>query len=192
MSRSQDSQRAEATPHPSASRPPSPSRGEGETVLVTTPETQANTEPPSPLEGEGARRAGEGSAESGEARKEWRGPQTRRFRGFARSMRRTPTEAEARMWSLLRSRRFSGYKFRRQLPIENYIVDFVCLESRLIVELDGSQHVESASDKMRDADLTKRGFRVLRFWNGDVFAETDSVLEAIWLALNVADRGGVP
>ena len=87
----------------------------------------------------------------------------------ARQMRREPTEAERRMWRLLRDRRLGGFKFRRQEQLGRYIVDFVCFEQKLIVELDGSQHAESAYDAERDAWLTSRDFVVLRFWNNEVF-----------------------
>ena len=87
----------------------------------------------------------------------------------ARQMRREPTEAERRMWRLLRDRRLGGFKFRRQEQLGRYIVDFVCFEQKLIVELDGSQHAESAYDAERDAWLRSRDFIVLRFWNNEVF-----------------------
>ena len=76
----------------------------------------------------------------------------------ARQMRREPTEAERRMWRLLRDRRLGGFKFRRQEQLGRYIVDFVCFERKLIVELDGSQHAESAYDAERDAWLRSRDF----------------------------------
>src|SRR4051812_28572576 len=86
----------------------------------------------------------------------------------ARHMRREPTEAEKRMWRILRDRRFGRFKFRRQQPLGRYILDFVCLEQKLIVEVDGSQHADSAYDETRDTWLHARGFTVLRFWNNDV------------------------
>jgi very-short-patch-repair endonuclease len=94
-------------------------------------------------------------------------------------MRKEPTEAEARLWYHLRAGRFDGVKFRRQVPIAAFIVDFVSFERMLAIELDGGQHTESASDAVRDAELRQRGFRVLRFWNHDVLADTDAVLTAI-------------
>lgn len=84
-------------------------------------------------------------------------------RQFARSLRREMTEAEDRLWHELRSRRLDRIKFRRQVPIGKYVADFVCLEARLIVEIDGNQHADSVHDAVRDADLKSRGFRVLRF-----------------------------
>ncbi|MBX3499237.1 MAG: endonuclease domain-containing protein [Alphaproteobacteria bacterium] len=103
----------------------------------------------------------------------------------ARSLRRELTEAERALWRRLRRRQFLDARFRRQVPIGPYIADFACLKSRLIIELDGSQHVEAASyDTRRDAFLGREGFTVLRFWNGDVLARPDSVMEAIFVALD--------
>ena len=98
-------------------------------------------------------------------------------------MRRRPTEAEAKLWYLLRDRRFASYKFRRQLPVGDFIADFVCLSAKLIIELDGSQHVENAYDARRDAYLRAQGFRVLRLWNTDILADADAAMDAIWNAL---------
>ncbi|MBL0936736.1 MAG: endonuclease domain-containing protein [Rhizobiaceae bacterium] len=100
-------------------------------------------------------------------------------RSFARTMRREPTEAEDRIWHELRGRRLDRIKFRRQVPIGRYVVDFVCLEAMLVVELDGSQHAESAHDMVRDAELKTRGFRVLRFWNDDVLRDMNGVCDTI-------------
>ncbi|MDR7031955.1 DUF559 domain-containing protein [Mesorhizobium sp. BE184] len=100
-------------------------------------------------------------------------------RQFARSLRREMTEAEDRLWHELRSRRLDRIKFRRQVPIGKYVADFVCLEARLIVEIDGSQHADSAHDFLRDADLKSRGFRVLRFWNDDVLRDLNGVCDTI-------------
>jgi len=102
------------------------------------------------------------------------------LRARARRLRSESTDAERRLWYLLRAHRTFGWKFRRQHPIGTYIVDFVCFECRLIVEVDGSQHREAARyDSIRDRDLEARGFLVLRFWNNDVLAATDAVLEEI-------------
>jgi very-short-patch-repair endonuclease len=100
-------------------------------------------------------------------------------RSFARAMRREPTEAEDRLWHELRGGRLDRIKFRRQVPIGRYVVDFVCLEAMLVVELDGSQHAESAHDMVRDAELKTRGFRVLRFWNDDVLRDMNGVCDTI-------------
>ena len=95
------------------------------------------------------------------------------------------TDAEKRMWHRLRAHRFEGLSFRRQFSIGNYVVDFVCLESRLIIEIDGGQHSESKRDAARDAWLRSQGFSVLRFWNNDVLSNTDGVLERIAQAIPV-------
>jgi very-short-patch-repair endonuclease len=87
----------------------------------------------------------------------------------ARALRNNPTEIEKLLWRRLRMWQLDGYKFRRQQPLGNYIVDFVCLEKRLIVELDGGQHAEQSDyDARRDAWLSQQDFSVLRFWNNDV------------------------
>jgi len=83
------------------------------------------------------------------------------------------------MWRLLRDRRFARFKFRRQAPFQNFIIDFVCFERRFIVEIDGSQHADSRRDAARDAVLTAEGFRVARYWNNDVLQQPSAVLEDI-------------
>jgi very-short-patch-repair endonuclease len=93
------------------------------------------------------------------------------------------TDAERRLWSKLRMRQLDGHKFRRQAPFERYILDFVCLEKRIVVEVDGGQHADSASDSVRTAFLATRGFRVIRFWNAEVLRDLDSVLNRILTAL---------
>ena len=104
--------------------------------------------------------------------------------GNARNLRERSTDVERLLWSRLRNRQLSGCKFRRQQPIGSYVVDFVCLEYRLVIELDGGQHAEQQSqDEVRTAFLHQEGYRVLRFWNNQVLAELDSVLEVIYLAL---------
>lgn len=85
-------------------------------------------------------------------------------RRFAKNMRSTATDAERRLWRMLRAGRLDGLKFQRQVPIDGYVADFVCFEARLIVEADGSQHAESASDRARDAHFAAVGFLTLRFW----------------------------
>jgi len=101
------------------------------------------------------------------------------LRERARSMRRLPTDAERRMWSLLRDRRLGAVKFRRQENLGRYIVDFVCYEKRLIIEIDGSQHAENKRDEARDAWLRDRGFTVMRFWNNEVLTNPVGVQYAI-------------
>ncbi|MBL0029288.1 MAG: endonuclease domain-containing protein [Rhodanobacteraceae bacterium] len=99
---------------------------------------------------------------------------------YERQLRSGQTEAETRLWHRLRSGRLSGWKFRRQHRIGPYIVDFVCLAHALVVELDGSQHLEAADyDTARTLYLESAGYRVLRFWNDDALARMDVVLEAI-------------
>jgi very-short-patch-repair endonuclease len=75
------------------------------------------------------------------------------------------TRAEKKLWSALRDRRFAAYKFRRQVPVGLYVADFMCFDARLIIEVDGSQHVQSAHDAQRDAWLASQNFLVKRFWN---------------------------
>jgi very-short-patch-repair endonuclease len=99
-------------------------------------------------------------------------------------MRASPTQAERRLWSMLRDRRMPSFKFKRQHVIAPYIVDFVCLEEALIVEADGGQHADSTSDRERDAHLRRRGYRVLRFWNNDVLENPSGVFELIYAALH--------
>jgi very-short-patch-repair endonuclease len=97
----------------------------------------------------------------------------------ARTLRFSTTRAESMLWSRLRNRQLSGFKFVRQEPIDRYYVDFVCRDQRLIVEIDGGQHAESSSDRQRDAALSALGYRVIRFWNNDVINNSDGVLETL-------------
>ncbi len=103
----------------------------------------------------------------------------------ARAMRKEATDAERVMWRMLRSRQFTGLKFRRQLPIGAYIADFACLNPRVIIECDGGQHVENAYDDERDAWLKAQGFRVFRFWNNHVLRETDGVAHVLLIELGL-------
>ncbi|MEK7617523.1 MAG: endonuclease domain-containing protein [Patescibacteria group bacterium] len=98
---------------------------------------------------------------------------------IARKLRNNPTDAEKKLWYFLRSYRILGIKFRRQQPIGRYVVDFVCLPKKLIIELDGSQHLNSKSDEVRDDWLNKEGFTVLRFWNNEVLQNIEGVMEKI-------------
>jgi very-short-patch-repair endonuclease len=101
----------------------------------------------------------------------------------ARALRRTQPATERFLWKLLRDRRLDGLKFRRQFPIGPYVVDFVCLSRRLIVEADGPFH-EAEADAVRDAWLTSQGFRVLRFSNAEAAAKDPAlgrILEAAWM-----------
>jgi very-short-patch-repair endonuclease len=98
-------------------------------------------------------------------------------------MRREPTDAEKKLWRALRDRGFGKWKFRGQAPLGRYIVDFLCCEESLIIEVDGGQHNESAGDVIRDAWFRSHGYRTLRFWNTDVLANFDGVLTHIESAL---------
>ena len=102
----------------------------------------------------------------------------------ARTLRKNPTDAERALWRHLRLRQQEGQKFRRQVPLGRYIVDFVCIEKRLIIEVDGGQHSEAAAtDATRTRWLEARGFRVLRFWNHQVLCNFETVMEVIRVAL---------
>jgi very-short-patch-repair endonuclease len=108
----------------------------------------------------------------------------------ARELRKTMTPQEVKLWVRLRELRRQGYHFRRQAPKGCYIVDFMCLRSRLIVEVDGAQHgFEShvGRDKRRDRYFADRGFRTLRFWNNEINENLDGVVETIWHALQRSD-----
>ena len=95
-------------------------------------------------------------------------------------MRHDATQAEAAVWRLLRHRRLVGFKFRRQVPLEGFILDFVCFDRKIVIEVDGSQHFSSQRDQMRDSRLARESFRVLRYWNNDVLQRPISVLEDIF------------
>ena len=100
-------------------------------------------------------------------------------KAFVRHLRKEMTEPERKLWAMLKDRRFESFKFRRQVPLGRYVVDFACFEKRLIVEADGGQHSESAHDETRDAWLRSQGFRVLRFWNSDIHHSLDVVMMTI-------------
>jgi len=148
----------------------------------------ADTSPPSPS-GRGA---------GGEGKKKNR-PVPPDLLTFARKLRQEQIDAEQLIWGLLRDRRFANAKFRRQHPVEagekKYILDFYCPELKLAIELDGGQHLEDAArDTNRSAALEKQGISVLRFWNNDVLAQTEAVLESIWNRImeNTADKSPSP
>ena len=97
-----------------------------------------------------------------------------------RQLRQNMTLAEQRLWRHLRGKRLAGYKFRRQQPLGTYILDFVCIEAKLAIEIDGGQHAEqTACDAQRPRYLQQRGFTVSRFWNNEVLQQTEAVLTAI-------------
>src|SRR5690348_5276772 len=124
--------------------------------------------PPSPASGRGDK-----------SRASCRMSQTRKTLKHAKRLRSNMTDAEQRLWYRLRGHRFDGVKFKRQVPIGPYIVDFACISRKLVLEIDGGQHAESETDRRRDQWLREQGFHVLRFWNNDVLKQTNSVLEVI-------------
>jgi len=102
------------------------------------------------------------------------------MKSLARTLRKNSTDAEGLLWRHLRNRQLANHKFRRQEAIGPYIVDFVCIEQKLVVEVDGGQHAERVEqDDNRTEHLEKLGYRVMRFWNNDVLSHCDAVLEAI-------------
>ena len=108
-----------------------------------------------------------------------------RLRGFARDMRKDPTDTESELWQALRGRRLGNLKFRRQVPLNGFILDFVCFEAALIVEIDGSQHLGSQADARRDAMLRERGLMTIRFENDDVRDDVDAVCARILAAVKM-------
>src|SRR3990167_5999134 len=105
---------------------------------------------------------------------------TEMLKKFQKALRTNQTDAERHLWYLLRSRRFQRWKFRRQHILQGYIVDFVCLERKLIIELDGGQHTDRKTyDNQRTRTLEKDGFKIIRFWNNDVLSNLEGVLETI-------------
>ena len=98
---------------------------------------------------------------------------------IAKALRRRMIDTEQFLWRHLRAHRLHGIKFKRQQPIGSYIVDFVCFEARLVIEVDGGQHQACEADRMRDAWLASQGFKTLRFWDHEVLTESAAVLERI-------------
>ena len=117
---------------------------------------------------------GEGRGEGG------RGEGGRLLTGVAKLLRREMTDAERVLWREVRAHRFSGFKFKRQEPLGAYVVDFICYEARLIIELDGGQHAsQQEADAERTRWLESSGFRVIRFWNNDVLSNITGVMQEI-------------
>ena len=105
----------------------------------------------------------------------------------AKLLRKNMTDAEKKLWQRLRGEQ-CGVKFRRQHPFDNFILDFVCLERKLVIEVDGGQHAENSKyDEYRTSTLNQAGFTVLRFWNNQVLEETDAVAEVIWNCLHSSE-----
>lgn len=96
------------------------------------------------------------------------------------------TEAEQRLWLHLRASQLGGFKFTRQYPIGDFVVDFACRSARIAIELDGGQHADSSADEARTQVIEAHGYRVIRFWNNDVLQNTDGVLTAILAELQIA------
>ncbi|MDH5767328.1 MAG: endonuclease domain-containing protein [Gammaproteobacteria bacterium] len=108
----------------------------------------------------------------------------------ARDLRKNLTDAEKILWQKLRNRQLNGYKFKRQVPIDHFIVDFICSSARLIIELDGGQHAEQVNyDQKRSEYLKSKGFTVIRFWNNEVLQNLEGVLDTLTLALSLQERG---
>lgn len=102
----------------------------------------------------------------------------------ARNLRQADNDAEAMMWSALKAKRLGGHKFVRQFPIGPYFADFLCRKHRLVVEIDGSQHVDNAHDRVRDKYMRDAGFSVIRFWSADAIRQRNVVCETILAALD--------
>ena len=188
-------------PHPDAARPPSPREGRGpcrdrggrfpqeqtgkyrgavavgEAVAVWHGRALS-------LAGEGggrrSRSPGEGGASVQRARKAVPVEDaTKKPRDTARRLRKDMTDAERKLWTLLRNRKLTGLKFRRQVPVGPYVADFLSFEAHLIVEADGGQHAGSAHDAERDAWFRHQGFTVVHYWNSDILANPAKVLASL-------------
>ena len=171
--------------HPTRTPIPSPLAGEGGREQSERPvEGSVNPSPasltrgvrsaPSPARGEG--KAG---AIGGEPR-----PRPSAV-SRARALRSRMTDAERKLWFVLRDRRFARSKFRRQVPIGPFVADFVCFDARLVLEIDGGQHAGSTRDINRDRWFAANGFRLLRFWNNDVLSNPDGVMTTVAAALTM-------
>jgi very-short-patch-repair endonuclease len=101
------------------------------------------------------------------------------MRRRARALRARITDAERKLWFALRDRRFAGFEFRRQVPIDRFVADFVYFEARLVIEVDGGQHAGSLQDRWRDRWFAANGFRVMRLWNNEVLSNPEGVLTVL-------------
>ena len=110
------------------------------------------------------------------------------FKSLARKLRKNPTAQERKLWNILRNKQFYGYKFLRQYPIEPYIVDFICREKKIIIEIDGGQHNQPAEieyDKTRSIFLNSKGYKVIRFWNHEIDTNIDGVYQTLQKEFNI-------
>ena len=119
------------------------------------------------------------SRPSSPARGEGKSSVAGEMRRRARALRARMTDAERKLWFALRDRRFAGFKFRRQVPIDRFVADFVYFEARLVIEVDGGQHAGSLQDRWRDRWFAANGFRVMRFWNNEVLSNLEGVLTVL-------------
>ena len=132
----------------------------------------------SPLEGESKLQSNFGGGSENNASRFY----SKETLDFSKKLRQNQTDPEGLLWYYLRNKQLGGYKFRRQQPIDKYIVDFVCFEKNLIIELDGSQHNEENNiqyDKIRDNFLNNLGFKVLRFYNNEIFTNCFNILDFV-------------
>ena len=120
---------------------------------------------------------------------------SRRLLGFARDLRREQTDAERRMWSILRDRRFDGLKFRRQVPVAGYVVDFYCMRAGIVVEHDGGQHLEPRQaryDRDRTAKLDEMGIKVIRFSDDEVLRFPEAVEQTLYNEIHLSQPSPRP
>ena len=168
---------------PTRTSNPSPLAGE---VGARTRSVRATGEGPggaAVLSGGGSREPSPGhslrSRPSSPARGEGKSSVNAEMRRRARALRTRMTDAERKLWFALRERRFAGFKFRRQVPIDRFIADFICFEAPLVIEVDGGQHAESLQDRRRDRWFAANGYRVVRFWNNEVLSNLEGVLSVL-------------
>lgn len=112
--------------------------------------------------------------------------------GIARELRRNETEAEKKLWQVLRARQFLGHKFRRQSPVAGFVADFLCEDLRIIVEADGGQHADNPADVDRTARLQAAGYQVIRYWNNDIMSNLEGVLDDLRERLLAIADGRAP